>query len=162
MLALELGYLLLFSWYREGQFYWWRKPEYPRKTTLNGVRCGRNHMIVRFSTTSAINAFHHWSCEFESHSWWGVFDTTLCDKVCQWLAAGRWFSLGTLVSSTNKTDPHDITRIVVNTLTLTLTCRMLFEVVLNLTIMWLRPQRTPFNMFSIQSFNTQSNITFNK
>ena len=23
---------------------------------------------------------------------WGVLDTTLCDKVCQWLVAGRWFS----------------------------------------------------------------------
>ena len=22
----------------------------------------------------------------------GALDTTLCDKVCQWLAAGRWFS----------------------------------------------------------------------
>ena len=29
--------------------------------------------------------------------------TTLCDKVCQWLAEGRWFSPGTPVSSTNKT-----------------------------------------------------------
>ena len=38
---------------------------------------------------------------------WGVLDTTLCDKVCQWLAAGQWFSLGTPVSSTNKTDHHD-------------------------------------------------------
>ena len=38
-------------------------------------------------------------------------DTTLCDKVCQRLAAGRWFSLGTSVSSTNKTDRHDITEI---------------------------------------------------
>jgi hypothetical protein len=37
--------------------------------------------------------------------------TTLCDKVCQWLAAGWWFSLGTLVSSTNKADLHDITEI---------------------------------------------------
>ena len=27
-----------------------------------------------------------------------VLYTTLCDKVCQWLAAGLWFSLGTLVS----------------------------------------------------------------
>ena len=26
-----------------------------------------------------------------------VLDTTLCDKVCQWLAAGRWFSPGTTV-----------------------------------------------------------------
>ena len=34
----------------------------------------------------------------------GVVDTTLCDKVCQWLATGRWFSPSTLVSSTNKTD----------------------------------------------------------
>ena len=37
--------------------------------------------------------------------------TTLCDKVCQWLATGRWFSLVPPVSSTNKTDCHDITEI---------------------------------------------------
>ena len=53
-----------------------------------------------------------------------ALDTTLCDKVCQWLAAGRWFSLGTPVSSTNKTDRHDITEILLkvalNTITLTL------------------------------------------
>jgi hypothetical protein len=38
-------------------------------------------------------------------------DTILCDKVCQWLATGQWFSPGTPVSSTNKTDRHDITEI---------------------------------------------------
>ena len=37
--------------------------------------------------------------------------TTLWDKVCQWLATGRWFSPGTPVSSTNKTDHHVITEI---------------------------------------------------
>ena len=37
--------------------------------------------------------------------------TTLCDKVCQWLVTGRWFSPGPPVSSTNKTDRHDITEI---------------------------------------------------
>jgi hypothetical protein len=37
--------------------------------------------------------------------------TTLCDQFCQWLATGRWFSLGSLVSSINKTDRHDITEI---------------------------------------------------
>jgi hypothetical protein len=37
--------------------------------------------------------------------------TTLCDKVCQWLATGRWFSSGPPVSSTNKTGRHDITEI---------------------------------------------------
>jgi hypothetical protein len=36
----------------------------------------------------------------------GVFDATLCDKICQWLATDRWFSP---VSSTNKTDRHNIT-----------------------------------------------------
>jgi hypothetical protein len=37
--------------------------------------------------------------------------TTLCDKVCQWLVTGRWFSPGIPVSSTNKTDRHDIAKI---------------------------------------------------
>ena len=36
---------------------------------------------------------------------------TVCDKVCQWLAAGRWFSPGPPVSSTNKTNCHDIAEI---------------------------------------------------
>ena len=42
---------------------------------------------------------------------WGVLDATLCDKVCQWLATGRWISPGTPVSSINKTDRHDIAEI---------------------------------------------------
>jgi hypothetical protein len=54
---------------------------------------------------------------------WGVLDTILCDAVYQWFTAGRWFSQGTLVSSTNKTDLHDITEILLkvalNTITLT-------------------------------------------
>jgi hypothetical protein len=37
--------------------------------------------------------------------------TTLCDKVCQWLARGRWFSPCPPGSSTNKTDRHDISEI---------------------------------------------------
>ena len=41
----------------------------------------------------------------------GVLETTVCDKVCQWLATGRWFSLGPPISSTNKTDHHDIAQI---------------------------------------------------
>jgi hypothetical protein len=42
-----------------------------------------------------------------------------------WLATGQWFSPGTPVSSTNKTDRHDITEILLkvslDTITLTLT-----------------------------------------
>jgi len=39
-----------------------------------------------------------------------VGSTTTCaiSAVCQLLAAGWWFSLGTLVSFTNKTDCHYI------------------------------------------------------
>ena len=48
---------------------------------------------------------------FESRSRWCVLDTTLCDKVCKWLAACRWISRSTGVSSTNKTDRHDIIEI---------------------------------------------------
>ena len=55
----------------------------------------------------------------------GVLNTTLCDKVCQSLVAGWWYSAGTLVSSANKTDCNDITEILLkvalSTKTLTLT-----------------------------------------
>ena len=37
--------------------------------------------------------------------------TTLCDTVCQWFAIGQWFSPGPPVSSTIKTDRHDIPEI---------------------------------------------------
>jgi hypothetical protein len=68
-------------------------------------------MVVGFTTICAISAHHHQSCEFEPRSLRGVLDTTLCDKVCHWLATGLWFSPGTPVSSTNKTDHHDISEI---------------------------------------------------
>ena len=37
--------------------------------------------------------------------------TTLYDKVCQWRATGPWFTPGFPVSSTNKTDHHDMAEI---------------------------------------------------
>jgi hypothetical protein len=37
--------------------------------------------------------------------------TTLCDKVCQWLGTDQWFSPSPPVSSSNKTDRHNITEI---------------------------------------------------
>ena len=75
------------------------------------VRLGRGRMVVGFTITSANQ------CLSPLKLWvWillrqGVLDTTLCDQICQWRAAGLWFSLGTPVSSNNKTDPHDITEI---------------------------------------------------
>ena len=46
-------------------------------------RRGRDRMVVGFTTTCAISASHHSSCEFEPRSWRGVLDAPLCDKVCQ-------------------------------------------------------------------------------
>ena len=46
-------------------------------------------------------------CEFEPRSWRGVLDATLCDL----RQIGSWFPPVTPVSSTNKTDLHDITEI---------------------------------------------------
>jgi hypothetical protein len=46
----------------------------------------------------------------------GIYSNVLiqngcCDKICQLLAAGQWFSPDTPVSSTNKTECHDIAEI---------------------------------------------------
>ena len=54
-------------------------------------------MVVGFSTTYAISAYHH-KREFEPRSWRDVLDITLCDEVCQWLATGWWISPGTPVN----------------------------------------------------------------
>jgi hypothetical protein len=74
--------------------------------------------------------YHLYCCYFDTHPQWMKivyimyliqpyvtmfvshrFRFTVCDKVCQWLVTGRWFCPGTPLSSTNKTDRHDITEI---------------------------------------------------
>ena len=80
----------------------------------SGVRRGRDRMVMGFITTYAISAYHHLCCELESHSLRGVLYITLCDKVCQPLAVGQYFSPGTPVSSPIKTDRHDISEILIN------------------------------------------------
>jgi len=75
-----------------------------------GGLCGRDHMVVGFTTTyDSVPIISNVVSSNLAHA--GVLDTTLCDKVCQWLAAGRWFSPVTPVSSTNKTERHDIAEI---------------------------------------------------
>jgi hypothetical protein len=69
-------------------------------------RHGRDCMVVGFTTTYAIDVYHHWCCGFDSRSRRGVQHYVI---VCQWLAADRWGFPVTLVSSNNKTDRHNIT-----------------------------------------------------
>ena len=76
-------------------------------TSIQGRgRRGRDRMVDGFTTTYAISFL-------SPLIWWVQISirarcTTLGDKVCQWLVTGRWFSPGPAVSSTNKTDRHDI------------------------------------------------------
>jgi hypothetical protein len=55
-------------------------------------RRGHDRMVIGFTTTYAISAYHHWRYEFKSRS--GEV-CSIQHYVCQWLAAGLWFSLGT-------------------------------------------------------------------
>jgi hypothetical protein len=48
-----------------------------------GLWYSMDHMVVGFTTTCTISAYHHYSCEFECHLWRGVLDTTLCDQIRQ-------------------------------------------------------------------------------
>jgi hypothetical protein len=77
------------------------------------------------------------SFNLRASSWRGVLDTTLSDKVCKSLEADRWFSLGNPVSSTNKTDHHEISEILLNVVLhiITLTPNMYREI---LNCLWHR------------------------
>ena len=72
---------------------------------MNKGRRGRDRILIRYTTTYAFSADHWFQILIMARC------TTLCDKGCQWLATGWWFSPGSLVSSTNKTDRHDIAEI---------------------------------------------------
>ena len=74
-------------------------------------------------------------CELEPCSRRCVLDTTLCVKVCQWI------SPGSQVSSTNKTDRHDITEI-------------LLKVVLNTINQPTKPSMIPPSVFEIKNSKT--------
>jgi hypothetical protein len=50
---------------------------------ISVIGCDRDHMVVWFTTTYAINAYHHWCFEFESRSGQGVQHYVI---KCRWLA----------------------------------------------------------------------------
>jgi len=76
---------------------------------IESGRRGRDRLVVGFTT------YLYNQCLSPLTLWVRISIrarcTTLCDKVCQWLTTGRWFSPGPPVSSTNKTDRHDIAKI---------------------------------------------------
>ena len=64
-----------------------------------------------------------WTCSRRD-----VLDTTLCDKVRQWLTTVQGFSSGTAVSSTNKTNHHDIAEILLKMASNTINLILIFYV----------------------------------
>jgi hypothetical protein len=67
------------------------------KVALNTINKKKSHIKLTVVSSNPVHG--------------GVLDTTLCNQVCQCLVVGWWFSPVTPVSSTNKTDCHDITNI---------------------------------------------------
>jgi ABC-type antimicrobial peptide transport system permease subunit len=61
-------------------------------------RHGRDHMVVEVVSSNPAHGEMY-------------LIILLCDKICQWLAIGRWISLGSPVSPTNITDRHNVTEI---------------------------------------------------
>ena len=72
---------------------------------------GRDRMVVGFTTKYAISAYHHLSYELEYRSGEVYSIKHYVIKFVSDLRQVGSFLLGTPVSSTNKTDCHDITEI---------------------------------------------------
>ena len=100
-----------------------------------------NHVLILFTQ-------HPWetSRKLGPSWWWGwitlrqsVLNTTLCDKVCKWLVTGRWYSP---VSSTTKTDRHNITEILLkvalNTINQTIKENSLYSWIIYFKSDWLQ------------------------
>ena len=62
----------------------------------------RKGFVIHKVSTFYLYTCSSLTCALNSH---------LCDKVCQLLAHGRWFSPGTPASATTKTGRHDIVEI---------------------------------------------------
>jgi hypothetical protein len=83
---------------------------------LDHVSIGKDKkkwVLVIFSTCSL--HFASWDNVTHKCLWLEIFDINLqlneVHNVCQWLATGRWISPVSPVASTNKTDHHGITEI---------------------------------------------------
>jgi len=101
-------------------------------------RRGRDRMVVGF--TIAIGVHHHWCCGFDSRSGRGVQHYMI-----KFVSDLRWFSLGPPLSSTNKTDRHSIT-----------------EILLEMALNTIKPINQPFDPFYVLSINISSCACFTK
>jgi len=108
MFASSKGYQLLIFYFSDWNLRSWC-------TIKECVLCHWRWNCLRAIQVPTRPQYTYYACTFYRRhfnmkhcSWQGVLDTTLCDKICQWLPTDRWFSP---VSSTNKTNRQDITEI---------------------------------------------------
>ena len=89
---------------------------------------GHDRMVVGFITTNAISAYHHYRCEFKSHSGWVYSIQHYVIKFVSELRQVDGFLRVSRDSSINKTDRHNITemllQVALNTTTLSQTLTM--------------------------------------
>ena len=86
----------IFQLYRDGK---------KRKKIINDNEINKNNLMHVF--VIRIHCFYSYSSLNKKN----FVISKSSKRVCQWLETGRYFSLGTPVSSTNKTDCRDITEI---------------------------------------------------
>jgi len=64
----------------------------PNQIISNNDIIGVSSKVKHIFQLNWIFLYQHLSWVFDSRTWWGVLNAELYDKVCQWLAAGRWVS----------------------------------------------------------------------
>ena len=93
------------------------------------LRNNKNRNLWKYSKIAIINEHNNFWIYSTVHS--KVYMIQHCDEVCQWHVTGQWFSLDTLVSSTNRTDHQNITeilfKVVLNTIIIPLMFRYWFN-----------------------------------